>query len=324
MRCSLYIDNSSINLGNKFLDINNTLTFSFLIKINEYGVDSTLLAQNIDGAATYRTHVVIRQSGKLAVFIGNTSPEIVEGTNIVPLNKWVNISIVLAKTNLKIYVDGILDLERTVSNYYNDNTWLFAYQRGTKYFLKAYIDEFKIYNYAMTQEQIFKKLNKKENNYSQLLRYYKFDEVINSNGIKDSTGNYNIIINGFKSLSNDVPNLHSEKYLIKQENSYYSINNNYIDLGTIDNSEELNNIIDEYGYNDLSILTKELNNKRIPTRLQNDYYESFDINLNDIKDSITLVEENDKKYIEYDCDNYKISDKIKKINNAKFEVLMKE
>ncbi|NFJ06565.1 cell adhesion protein, partial [Clostridium botulinum] len=53
-------------------------------------------------------------------------------------------------------------------------------------------------------------------------------------------------------------------------------------------------------------------------------YKSFDINLNDIKDSINLIEEDNKKYIECGCNNYKISDKIKEINNAKFEVLMKE
>lgn len=113
------------------------------------------------------------------------------------------------------------------------------------------------------------------------------------------------------------------KYLIQQNSNYYSINNNYIDLGEIDNSEELNNIIDEYGYNDISILTKELNSKKIPTKLENDYYKSFDINLNDIKDSINLIEEDDKKYIKYGCNSYKISDKFKKINNSKFEVLMK-
>ncbi|NFP92600.1 cell adhesion protein [Clostridium sporogenes] len=116
----------------------------------------------------------------------------------------------------------------------------------------------------------------------------------------------------------------ASKYLIKQNSNYYSINNNYIDLGKIDNSEELNNIIDEYGYDDISILTKELNSKKIPTKLENDYYKSFDINLNDIKDNINLIEENDKKYIEYSCSNYKISDEIKDINNGKFEVLMKE
>ncbi|WP_225893811.1 hypothetical protein [Clostridium botulinum] len=112
-------------------------------------------------------------------------------------------------------------------------------------------------------------------------------------------------------------------YLLKQNNNYYSINNNYIDLGKIDNNEELNNLIDEYGYNDLYILTKELNTKKVPTNLENDYYKSFDIDLNDIKDNINLIEENDKKYIEYGCSNYKISDEIKKINNSKFEVLMK-
>ncbi len=114
------------------------------------------------------------------------------------------------------------------------------------------------------------------------------------------------------------------KYLIKQNNNYYSINNNYIDLGIINNNEELDNLINEYGYNDLSILTKELNTKKIPTKLENDYYKSFDINLNDVKDNINLIEEDDKKYIEYGCNNYKISDKIKEINNSKFEVLMKE
>nr|WP_307897314.1 discoidin domain-containing protein [Clostridium botulinum] len=54
----------------------------------------------------------------------------------------------------------------------------------------------------------------------------------------------------------------SNKYLIKQNKNYYSINNNYIDLGKIDNNEELDNLIDEYGYNDLSILTRELNSKK--------------------------------------------------------------
>ncbi|EQB4338198.1 cell adhesion protein [Clostridium botulinum] len=116
----------------------------------------------------------------------------------------------------------------------------------------------------------------------------------------------------------------ASKYLIKQNNNYYSVNNNYIYLGEIDNNEELDNLIDEYGYNDLSILTKELNNKKIPTKLENNYYKSFDINLNDIKDSINLIEDNNKKYIEYGCNNYKISDKVKEINDGKFEVLMKE
>ncbi|GAE03459.1 hypothetical protein CBO05C_3149 [Clostridium botulinum B str. Osaka05] len=116
----------------------------------------------------------------------------------------------------------------------------------------------------------------------------------------------------------------NNKYLIKQNNDYYLTNNNYINLGKIDADKKLNNLIDQYGYDDLSIITQELNNKKIPTKLENDYYKSFDINLNDIKDTINLIEENDKKYIQHGCSNYKISDKIKKFNNGKFEVLMKE
>lgn len=118
------------------------------------------------------------------------------------------------------------------------------------------------------------------------------------------------------------PNLY--KYLIKQDNNYYSIDNNYIDLGKIDNNEELDNLINNYGHDDLSIITKELNTKKVPTKLENNYYKSFDINLNDIKYNINLIEENYKKYIEYGCNNYRISNKVKEINDGKFEVLMKE
>ncbi|EJP6472804.1 hypothetical protein NHI66_002114 [Clostridium botulinum] len=150
----------------------------------------------------------------------------------------------------------------------------------------------------------------------------------NSNGLwvgaisVPETGN--CYIKNVRYCLDGIPIYYSDSYVIKQNSNYYSINNNYIDLRTIDNSEELNNIIDEYGYNDISILTKELNSKKIPTKLENDYYKSFDINLNDIKDSMNLIEENDKKYIEYGCNNYRISDEVKKINDSKFEILMKE
>ncbi|MBE1304016.1 hypothetical protein G4W71_08240 [Clostridium botulinum] len=137
-------------------------------------------------------------------------------------------------------------------------------------------------------------------------------------------GNHVYCLSSSTTESTDIYKLYKLLFLIKQNSNYYSINNNYIDLGKIDNNEELDNLINNYGHDDLSIITKELNNKKIPTKLENDYYKSFDINLNDIKDSIDLIEENDKKYIEYSCNNYKISDEIKEINNGKFEVLMEE
>ncbi|ACQ53228.1 hypothetical protein EXN65_13025 [Clostridium botulinum] len=116
------------------------------------------------------------------------------------------------------------------------------------------------------------------------------------------------------------------KYLIRQNENYYSINNSYINLGQVDTEDELNDLLDNYGYDDLSfIITKELDNKLIPTKIKDTgYYESFDINLNDVKDNIMLFEENDKKYIQYNCDHYKILDEIKKINGGKFGIVMKK
>lgn len=116
------------------------------------------------------------------------------------------------------------------------------------------------------------------------------------------------------------------KYLIRQNENYYSINNSYINLGQVDADDELNDLLDNYGYDDLSfIINKELDNKLIPTKLKDTgYYESFDINLNDVKDNIMLFQENDKKYIQYNCDPYKILDEIKKINDGKFGIVMKK
>ncbi|WP_125154422.1 hypothetical protein [Clostridium rectalis] len=114
-----------------------------------------------------------------------------------------------------------------------------------------------------------------------------------------------------------------DKFLIKQKNNYYSINNNYLNLGNINNNEELNDLINTYGYNDLSILTNELNSKRIPVVLKDGYYTSLDVNLNDLGSNINITEEYNKKFIQYDCGKYKIIDKIKENNNGRFEVLMK-
>lgn len=110
-----------------------------------------------------------------------------------------------------------------------------------------------------------------------------------------------------------APAITCNKYLLKQNNNYYSINNNYIDLGEIDNNKELNNLINEYGYNDLSILTKELNTKKVPAKLENDYYKSFDIDLNDIKDVINLIEENDKNALNIVVIITKYQIKLKKL-----------
>ncbi|EPY2304972.1 hypothetical protein ACXATD_000596 [Clostridium sporogenes] len=171
-----------------------------------------------------------------------------------------------------------------------------------------------------------------ENDYVDVSNLYKQTTSAIKNGEWEKTiydlpkGRYKFTNNKKLRLDSEwyIEEIKNNKYLLKQNNNYYSINNNYIDLGKINNSEDLNTIIDEHGHNDLSIITKELNTKKIPVKLENDYYKSFDINLNDIKDSINLIEEDDKKYIEYGCNNYKISDKVKEINNAKFKVLMKE
>lgn len=264
---SLYVENSYANLGEKFLNINNTITFFFYVKLVNYSISGatsgSFISQNIDGSSPYRAHLLISADGKPSSFIGAVEPSTVSSNNIIEKNKWVCIAYVIDKTNFKMYVDGDLEIEREVTNYYNDNTWLFAYERGKRNFLNAYISELRIYNYALAQEQIINKMNKKENNYSELLRYYNFNEVINNNIIPDLTGNYNLPIGGFKYLSEDIPEFLKDKYLIKQNNEYYTIaqesyvNGTYQPLVLEGGATPNDNDFISKGFDNLNLLTTE-------------------------------------------------------------------
>lgn len=115
-------------------------------------------------------------------------------------------------------------------------------------------------------------------------------------------------------------------YLINQGADYYYINNNYLKLGAPINNSELNDWFTNYGYNDIGILINPLTTKKVPTTVDDtSTYKSLDIDLNDITGSnIVLAEEGAKKLIQYDCNSYKIIDKIKLNNGSKFDVVMKE
>lgn len=59
-------------------------------------------------------------------------------------------------------------------------------------------------------------------------------------------------------------------YLIEQSNDYYYINHNYIKIEQSDVDNQLTNLINKYGYEDISILTKMLDNKKVPVDLEDD------------------------------------------------------
>ncbi|AVQ45670.1 hypothetical protein [Clostridium botulinum] len=118
----------------------------------------------------------------------------------------------------------------------------------------------------------------------------------------------------------------TKKFLIKQNDNYYTIDNGYIDLGKINTKSDLNNLLDKYGFQDLSLITKEFDGKKVHmSKDEDDIWETdSELDMKNVEDNIQLVEEDNEKYIKYGFIKCNIPDEIKKFNDGKFEVFMKE
>jgi len=114
-----------------------------------------------------------------------------------------------------------------------------------------------------------------------------------------------------KNANWDWRKLYDSKYLIKQDNSYYSTKSNFINLGKPVDNTQLKDWYHKYGTDDVDILNQNLNNKEFPMTIsENGIWETdFRLDINEIKDNIELIniDENNKS-IKYDCNDYKIID----------------
>jgi len=149
----------------------------------------------IKGGAYYLT---ITPSGKVAVhFYGLTSPGYHDSNQIVPLNQWSHIATTYdsATGKIRIYINGSLDREITTSGAINPSTYVMGIGsewNGRSRFFNGLIDEVRIYNRALSPEEI-------RFHYSRggPVGYWKFDEG-SGNIAYDSSGNGNhgTLVNG--------------------------------------------------------------------------------------------------------------------------------
>ncbi|MEW9096531.1 MAG: hypothetical protein AB2417_15740 [Clostridiaceae bacterium] len=116
------------------------------------------------------------------------------------------------------------------------------------------------------------------------------------------------------------------KYLIKQNDNYYTTHSNYLKLGQPTNLDELDNWFRDYGTERIQHFQDVLTSKKVPmVEGVGNIYESLDVNLNDIKkEDLYITEEDNKTYFEYDYNNYKIIDEIRKVNGGIGNVVFKE
>ncbi|MBU5483452.1 discoidin domain-containing protein [Clostridium sp. MSJ-11] len=115
------------------------------------------------------------------------------------------------------------------------------------------------------------------------------------------------------------------KYLIRQKENLYYIDHNYLNLGASTDTNKTSQWIDNYGYDDIEILMDNLNYKKTPTdKGFEEIYKSLNIDFKDIKGDISLKNEDDKRNIYYDCEEYKIIDKIRESNGGLGNIVYKK
>lgn len=129
--------------------------------------------------------------------------------------------------------------------------------------------------------------------------------------------------NGYKSY--DGSQTVSNKFLIRQNKSYYAIKSNLYALGQPIDNIQLEQWHEKYGVDEINILAEKLSNKEIPMTLDKTngiWKTDFHLNANNIIDNIKLIENNDKensyKIIKHDSFQYRILDQL----NDEFEIMM--
>ncbi|MEW9096534.1 MAG: hypothetical protein AB2417_15755 [Clostridiaceae bacterium] len=122
-----------------------------------------------------------------------------------------------------------------------------------------------------------------------------------------------------------IEHLLTQDFLIRQKENLYYIDHNYLNLGASTDANKTNQWLDSYGYDDIEILMKDLNYKKTPTdKGFEEIYKSLNIDFKDIKGDISLKNEDDKRNIYYDCDEYKIIDKIRESNGGLGNIVYKK
>ncbi|MCX6789152.1 MAG: LamG domain-containing protein [Candidatus Gribaldobacteria bacterium] len=135
-------------------------------------------------------------------------------TTALALNEWSYVSCVYDRSNIKIYIDGVLQKTQTMSNVDIQNTYnplkIGKDDSGTYGDFQGYIDDFKVYNYARSAGQVKADFTGKatpkgavarsvtvgeQTNASEgLVGYWKMDEASwagVANEVVDSSGNAN-------------------------------------------------------------------------------------------------------------------------------------
>lgn len=152
-----------IDLGStSFLSGTTEFTVSLWINISDYptgwGEYRMFELGTYYGSSPNTILLYIRYDTNDSIFLVNNDFPVTGG--VVPLNKWVHIVVTFkGGSSTKIYVDGVLKDTNTsfIPNYLNNGilpTKIGGSEFGSRYYFKGAIDDVRIYNYALSADEI--------------------------------------------------------------------------------------------------------------------------------------------------------------------------
>lgn len=130
-------------------------TFSAWIKLNQYSSDTntgSVVLNNYDGADSI---FYISNTGKLSIRPHPGTD--LKGNTVIPLNTWTHIATTLEGTNLKVYVNGVLDGGITSSGYAGGTSKTMTIGKASWFngsYFNGAIDEVHISNIARSSSDI--------------------------------------------------------------------------------------------------------------------------------------------------------------------------
>lgn len=171
------------------LDVTSAITVEAWVYPRSDGADHDY-ARIINKDAAYLMGIWSGDDFRSSVTIGsseqaNTCPDF-GGDD--PWNKWYHFAFTYQSGTLKQYVNGQLKCETSVTNGdidTNDNTLYLGAADTSNYVLDGYLDQVRIYNYALSQSQIAWNYNR-----GQPVGHWKLDECQGTTAY-DSSGNEN-------------------------------------------------------------------------------------------------------------------------------------
>ena len=143
-----------------------------------------------------------------AYYQSTNSASIQSNATIIP-NQWTHIAVAFTSTQAKIYINGVLDNTVTGSFSLPNDTSVTATTIGAilgdgngQYFTGS-IDEFRVWNVALTDADITATMNCEAQMQPELVTYYKFNQGFDNSDnapimtLTDELGNSNGTLNGF-------------------------------------------------------------------------------------------------------------------------------